>query len=284
MHNRGDLSAAQRAASAAEVATLENGTNRYSKKVGLSTDRATAITVAEAAKMFNVSIPSVNRAKKRMREDPEAHAAIKAGLKPPKKAKTAPSAEEQAAASLKIQQMAIERGISWAYKGDEISAAVRKATGKKLLRAVDVSDPQTASVVEGVLDDIAGRTLEEQYKSHRAEVATLHETAQQKLERLVNRELKIRLAMFDQEVREKAREQLPEQVKVLREAEERAHAEFKKYAAMAKGIKAQISEDDYRFLLNVLHPDRAPEDRRDKFAKAFDIVRKLDGYIKACKS
>jgi len=76
---------------------------------------------------------------------------------------------------------------------------------------------------------------------------------------------------------------LPAEAEAMRASKDRAHAEFMKHAAMRKGIPAQMSEADYKFLLNVLHPDRAPGDRREKFARAFDIVRKLDAYIEAFK-
>lgn len=51
----------------------------------------------------------------------------------------------------------------------------------------------------------------------------------------------------------------------------------------ARGITPHISEEDYKFLCNVLHPDRAPEDRVDKFSKAFQIIRRLDVYIEIIK-
>lgn len=280
--HRRHLSTKQRAAIAAELANLQHGTNRFAEKVETQICASTFVTIDEAAKMMNVSPRAVDMAKKRMHDDPLAHAAIKAGHQPPKAPQ--PSPEEQAATSRQIQRMALDRGISVAGKGDEISKAVRAATGQKVMRAVDLADPATAKAVEQALDELAGKTLAEQYQAHRAEVATLPETAQQKLARLTAKEIEHRLAMFEQEVRERAREQLPDEVKALRAAKDRAHAEFKRYAAMTKGIAAQLSEADYRFLLQVLHPDHAPESRRDKFARAFDIVRKLDAYIEAFKA
>lgn len=52
-------------------------------------------------------------------------------------------------------------------------------------------------------------------------------------------------------------------------------------ATMKSSMTAILTEDDHRFLLNVLHPDRAPADRRDRFARAFDIVRKRDRSMQA---
>jgi hypothetical protein len=50
---------------------------------------------------------------------------------------------------------------------------------------------------------------------------------------------------------------------------------------MRKGITPHLSEDDYRFLLNVLHPDRAPD--REKLAKAFIIVRGFEPYMRVAR-
>lgn len=67
----------------------------------------------------------------------------------------------------------------------------------------------------------------------------------------------------------------------LREASDRAHKEHMRYLTIVKGVKAQLSHEDYRYLLGVLHPDREPTP--EKRAKAFDIVRKLEPYIEAAK-
>ena len=72
---------------------------------------------------------------------------------------------------------------------------------------------------------------------------------------------------------------IPARIELYERLSEKATKEIRQYAALSQGISAQMTPDEYRFLLQTLHPDRAPEDRRDKFAKAFDIVRKLDNYI-----
>ena len=74
------------------MSNLEHGSNRYEKKVATTNGVAINIPIAEAAKMMNVSLMSVTRAKKRMHQDPEAHAAIKAGHKAPKAPDATPSA------------------------------------------------------------------------------------------------------------------------------------------------------------------------------------------------
>lgn len=80
--HRRHLTTAQRAAIAADLATLERGTNRYEQKVDGSNDPSTSDappTIEEAAKLMNVSTATVKRAKATKKKDPAAHADAKAG-------------------------------------------------------------------------------------------------------------------------------------------------------------------------------------------------------------
>jgi len=63
--------------------------------------------------------------------------------------------------------------------------------------------------------------------------------------------------------------------KLQDEAKER---EAQLSAAMAT-VESFMSESEYRLLLNCLHPDRAPEERRERFATAFNIVRRLEAHV-----
>ena len=64
------------------------------------------------------------------------------------------------------------------------------------------------------------------------------------------------------------------------EKREEAEAMKARYYALIEPLRTVLSMDDYRFILNCLHPDRAPEDRKEKFSRAFDIFRKLEKHIK----
>jgi ParB-like chromosome segregation protein Spo0J len=75
LHRR-HLTTQQRAAVAAELATMQHGGDRKSERIKASND---AMPDAKAAELMRVSERSVERAKRRMRTDPEAHAKAKAG-------------------------------------------------------------------------------------------------------------------------------------------------------------------------------------------------------------
>jgi transposase len=78
LHRR-HLTTQQRAAIAAELATMKSGTRT---DLASNDARSTGMSDAQAAKVMGVSEPSVERAKTRMRTDSEAHAKAKAGTLP----------------------------------------------------------------------------------------------------------------------------------------------------------------------------------------------------------
>lgn len=119
---------------------------------------------------------------------------------------------------------------------------------------------------------------------YRADAAALPKRQRRTVEQI---EAQLR-AMFADEVKRAAHEEIrqhhPELVAELKAERDAYMAKHLAVATMKSSMAAILTEDDYRLLLNVLHPDRAPVDRRDRFARAFDAVRKLDPYIKAVKA
>jgi hypothetical protein len=75
----------------------------------------------------------------------------------------------------------------------------------------------------------------------------------------------------------RARELVPEYTRRATEQQEAAE----NYARLISGIRPLVTKEDYRFILGLLHPDRVPEDRREKYGRAFDIFRKLERYVDA---
>ena len=75
----GNLTTKQRAALAAEMATMKIGDVKTQKNLG-GRKRPSPMSNAEAAKAMGVGKTSVKRAKKLMKEDPEAHEADALGI------------------------------------------------------------------------------------------------------------------------------------------------------------------------------------------------------------
>jgi ParB-like nuclease domain len=87
--HRRHLTTDQRAAIAADLATLGRGGDRGNQYTGgkvsndpLATSEEPATTIAQAAEVMNVSVPSVKRARAIKAKDPAAHEAAKRGDKP----------------------------------------------------------------------------------------------------------------------------------------------------------------------------------------------------------
>jgi len=112
------------------------------------------------------------------------------------------------------------------------------------------------------------------------QVGTLPKTHQAKFVRLWNQAKQVMTEMFQAEVRREFERTLPKRIEELSAREKKVTAEIKKYQSMRNGIPAQMSMDDYKFLLGLLHPDRAPNGCEEKYSKAFQIIRRLDPYMK----
>lgn len=53
------------------------------------------------------------------------------------------------------------------------------------------------------------------------------------------------------------------------------------FTARRDGIKQVITKKDLQLILNCLHPDRAPDDRKERFGEAFHAAKKLQPYVDA---
>jgi uncharacterized ParB-like nuclease family protein len=124
--------------------------------------------------------------------------------------------------------------------------------------------------------------LADRLAAHREEVKTLSETAVHKFERLVARQIALQREVFDDEVRKAANAAIPERIAVYKELSEKAEKKLNRYTLITRGIKGDISESDYRYLIQALHPDRAPDPV--KLAKCYDIIRSLERYVREVSS
>ena len=92
-----------------------------------------------------------------------------------------------------------------------------------------------------------------------------------------------RMAVSDG-IEKRFEELFPLERKRLREGQKRLEAQLNEYHIKSGYIKQVLSDDDYKLLLNCLHPDRAPEGRKEKYDKAFAAVKRLQPYINAYNS
>jgi len=96
----------------------------------------------------------------------------------------------------------------------------------------------------------------------------------------LERETKKLQAVFSDEVNKKAEEISIHRTESLFATGERlrkkAELDAKLAANRLKGAPALMTKAEFKLVLNCLHPDRAPEDRKEKFAEAFGIIKRLE--------
>jgi hypothetical protein len=132
---RRHLTTAQRAAVAAELATLREG---RPQKTG-SNDPVSEVSIPQAAALLSVGTASVKRAKRVLREDPERHEAAKAGQKPPPKPRAPKTAKPKPGASPRPFELVMSEGeykllLAFTSPGADPSEAERAKAHAIMLR------------------------------------------------------------------------------------------------------------------------------------------------------
>lgn len=104
----------------------------------------------------------------------------------------------------------------------------------------------------------------------------LRESDEKKLQRAVDAETARLHREYHDAVQAEVMKRTAERLKMLEEMEDKAKDTQAIYSKLVQGVKGVMTQDEYKLILNCLHPDRAPEDRRDRFTKAFAIFKRFD--------
>ena len=266
LHRR-HLSTDQRATIAASMSNALRGRSKQSNGPNGPFD---PITCQQAATLMHVSARSVKRAKaagknaasEKPKHDGYKQAAVEHGLLSMSDAMNNNSKGRLEAVRDKI---AVELGIS--------SHSLAKGRNS-FARGLEI---EAACAVIAERDQAA--LADRDYEAHRREVAKLPAEWRAKFERVVEREMKRIAVTYDDDVRRAADAKIPERVAYFEQTAAECEVERKDYIVMRKGMTALLVESDFRFLLNALHPDRAPD--REKLIECFRIVNKLQPYVYA---
>jgi hypothetical protein len=292
LHRR-HLTTAQRAAIAAELATMERGGDRKSEKIKGSNDPSVADTMSidQAADLMSVSAPSVKRAKARMKENPAAHEAAKRGEKTKKPEGNAVGRTYRTIRTTAIKEYArltgrimgkgwidysnlkdviLEnaewaRAHNWAKEITEDQAKdIRAIVGDFVDRQAQDSDDVMAPK-ESIHSRIDAAKIEADESRKDVDV-----TEKTKLERAIKAHQRLMDLQFEQRVKE----HMDEILKLYAE-------EYDRYKAFNDAYSGVFSDDEYRLLISVLHPDRCPPERAQQFAKAFHLIKSKEEVL--CK-
>jgi hypothetical protein len=129
---RRHLTTAQRAAIAADLATMKRTDTLKQNRADPSNEGAVSMSAARAAKALKVSVASVERAKAVARDDPEEHKRVKAGEKPTRKVRAttspAPAGEEALGPALNGWRATPQQPTSASSEGKQQAEVERQAS------------------------------------------------------------------------------------------------------------------------------------------------------------
>lgn len=100
------------------------------------------------------------------------------------------------------------------------------------------------------------------------------ESQKAKVDRAIKAEHDALQKSFWQEVDKKVLVETAERLHKLEEMEKEARTQRDLFETLSEKIVTVMTEKEYRLILQCLHPDRAPEDRKTMFAQAFAIIRR----------
>ena len=182
------------------------------------------------------------------------------------------------------QRLIAERlGVDLAHT----SGAERKAINRKLTAAgialpkyitseVD-ADAFVADYVRVIgLKEAARQDVEQTAKQVREDLSS---TQQKKLDAAIRAEKTLLGAQFHEQVKRAVDERVASRIKALDALEDEVKEQHAQVTAARRTIDCYMTRDEYNLILNCLHPDRAPEDRRERFSNAFVIFRRLEVYV-----
>jgi hypothetical protein len=176
--------------------------------------------------------------------------------------------------------IAHEEGLMYPNASGQVADKARKAIDAVDPAARATNDPdRIRAACKTAIANKQGKTVEAQYTEHRAEVETLQESAKQKFDRFVAREKQLLQEAFKLEVYKEFQRSMPDRLEKLEEQEHRLAREMRKYQTMRNGIRQFMTEDEYRLVKGVCHPDREAEKERKE--KAFHIMQRLMPYFEA---
>ena len=305
--HRRHLTTAQRAAIAAELPTAARGGNRNpcgsnqyksGREVKGSFDTLTndQITIEQSAELLSVGVASVKRAKARMKDDPEAHAAVKRGEKPKKHKedddmmrntsdrrlwrRTAMKAFESITGKLMgrdwidnhVKPFLCERA-PWLVRfhsnknmtedqENEIKLLTIEFANLFLQKegksTVNAQQPSTFAMVE---------SAQAEAEAIKQEIALPEKN---KLQRAIKAYEKLLDLKLEQRIKQHMDEILPMYAE-----------EYDRYKAFNDTYSGVFTDDEYRTLISVLHPDRCQPERATQFAKAFHLIKSKEEVL--CK-
>lgn len=207
-----------------------------------------------------------------------------------KKIKNIYVSEQYAAFLLQWEGMERKDAVKWARLGGNVA---------KLRNAVDLSSlpprMETLYILSLLPDEVikervtatttlsAARALRKQYAPPKPRKVTpiqsKHEELQKRQQKLLDAAIKVER----ERLHEQWQQAVDERVAGINAAILKQEAAVKERQAQLDAARASLesymTKEEFQLVINCLHPDRAPEDRRDRFGQAFVICKRLESMV-----
>jgi uncharacterized protein (DUF4415 family) len=275
--HRRHLTTRQRAAIAAELANMKSGTRTDLPSFDRRSESEPVTSATQAAELMGVSTSSVERAKKTMRDDPEAHEAAKRGEKPREQmtSKAAGDFWRLVASSCYEQETGQKRSDKWFTQSIRPMLEERlpwfKEKDKRSLLTESQAE-EVRQVIREIADSERAAAAEPLAAQSEEAAAALSKTAQEKLETAIRVHKRLADREFDERVRAEVTRRLDEDV-LPTYAEE-----YERYKAFNDAWRGVFSHQEYKTLKGFLHPDRHPNEP-DKAARLFRLVNEKEEIL-----
>ena len=128
-------------------------------------------------------------------------------------------------------------------------------------------------------DPNAGRSIADAANT----LASAPESVKQKVERLAAKEIERLRALFQVEVHKAFEARHPEMVASYHQKLEKVNDHAHVLSERAKCIDDYMTQDEFRLLQGCLHPDRQPEGEKEKYGRAFQILKRMESRIDPSK-
>ncbi len=132
--------------------------------------------------------------------------------------------------------------------------------------------------------DVTDRALiVRQLQAQLDDLAGVKDTVKAKVERLAAKEIDRLRGLFHVEVRKEFEERHPEMVSEYSARLDKLNDEIHRCIQRTKGTDDYMTQDEFRLLQGCLHPDRQPESEKEKYGRAFQIIKRMESRIDPSK-
>ena len=169
--------------------------------------------------------------------------------------------------------IAQQHGLIDASTGAAARAKVRDRIEELAPGAIEAKD--SARIAEACRVIVVERNPEKAKQESDDLKNQLPESWQKKFDKALAARIAVEVADMQRQFEEQLREAKEQLAVKLEEAEAERAAAFQ----YRLGVDSHMTMDEFKLVRSCLHPDRAPEEQRDKFNRAFQIFNRLEKTV-----